>query len=83
MFILRCSASQVNAVAQVIITLTKMYGAWSQLIRSGSSKWGQSYLYLLVCLFKDISIYIKAVFFRQPKSVSKSPSKEWEICLQN
>lgn len=42
-----------------------MYGACSQLIRSGSSKCGQSYLYVLVCLFKDVPIYIKAVFFRQ------------------
>lgn len=54
-----------------------MYGAWSQLIRSGSSENGQSYLYLLACLFKDIPIYIKAVFFRQYRVfLNKSPSKE-------
>lgn len=67
MLILMCSASQVNALAQIIIALTQTYGAWPQLIRSGSSKCGQSYLYPLVGLFKDIPIYIKAVFFRQQR----------------
>lgn len=76
MLTLTCSASQVNALAQIIITLAQIYGAWSHLTRSGTSKCGQSYLYLVVGLFKDIPIYIKAVFFRQHRVfLSKSSSE--------
>ena len=82
MFKVMYSAFQVNALARVIITLTQLYGTWSQLIRSGSAKCGQSYLHLLVCLFKDILIYIKVVFFRQHRALLSSCKESkcgWEL----
>lgn len=67
-----CSASQGNVLAHISITLTQMYGACSQLIRSGSSKCGQSYLYVLVCVFKDIPIDIKVSFSGSTKCFYES-----------
>jgi len=60
------SASQVNALAQIIIALTQL---WSQLIRSGSSEGGQSCLCMFVCVSIQVPIYIEVVCCRRHRAL--------------